>query len=170
MRPIGSVVCPCHPGRWFGRLPELGAEATLSARHRAWCLSACVAMIVVKAPGLLLEPRFRDATHDTLTFAQVLTDEVDGVFGMEGASAVTVSPDGLHVYATSAIDDSLVVFSRDATTDTLSFTDVVKQNGVGGVFGLEGAAAVRVSGDGRHVLPAARMPRRAGVVISGTGH
>ncbi|MCP4664156.1 MAG: lactonase family protein [bacterium] len=94
----------------------------------------------------------RDATHDTLSFTQALTDEVDGVFGLEGASAVTVSPDGRHVYATSAIDDSLVVFSRSATIDTLSFTAVVKQNGVGGVFGLEGAAAVKVSGDGRHVF------------------
>lgn len=98
----------------------------------------------------------RDATHDTLTFTQVLADEVDGVFGLNGASAVTVSPDGRHVYTTSAIDNSLVVFSRDASTDTLSFTNVVKENGVGGVFGLEGAAAVRVSGDGRHVFVTGR--------------
>ncbi|MCP4664157.1 MAG: hypothetical protein GY856_52910 [bacterium] len=55
-------------GRWLGRLSELGAEAAFSPRHRAWCLCACIAMIVAKAPGLVLDPRFW-AEEGTVYFA-----------------------------------------------------------------------------------------------------
>lgn len=92
----------------------------------------------------------RDATAESLTFVEVLFDQVAGVFGLDGASAVTVSPDGRHVYATGEVDDALAVFSRDASFDTLAFVET-QDNGVGGVFGLDGASAVTVSPDGRHV-------------------
>lgn len=92
----------------------------------------------------------RDATAETLTFVEVLLDQVAGVFGLDGASGVTVSADGRHVYATGEIDDALAVFARDASLDTLTFVaDYV--DGVGGVFGLDGASGVLASADGRHV-------------------
>jgi 6-phosphogluconolactonase (cycloisomerase 2 family) len=92
----------------------------------------------------------RDATAETLTFVEVLRDQVGGVFGLDGASSVTVSPDGRHVYATGAADDALAVFARDASADALVFVED-HQDGVGGVFGLDGASSVTVSDDGRHV-------------------
>ena len=93
----------------------------------------------------------RDVTNETLAFVDLGQDGVDGVFGLDGASGVTVSPDGRHVYATAALDDSLVVFGRDASGDALAFTGV-ETNGVAGVFGLAGASSVAVSPDGRHVF------------------
>ncbi len=92
----------------------------------------------------------RDATAETLAFVEVLRDQAGGVFGLDGASSVTVSPDGRHVYATGAADDALAVFARDASADALGFVED-HQDGVGGVFGLDGASSVAVSDDGRHV-------------------
>ncbi len=93
----------------------------------------------------------RNATRNTLTFVEVHEDGVGGVFGLAGASAVTVSPDGRHVYVASSIDDALAVFARDASGNSLDFVNLV-QNGKGGVFGLDGASAVAVSPDGRLVF------------------
>ena len=61
--------------------------------------------------------------------------------GLRGATAVTLSPDGKHVYLGSFIDDALVVFSRDADTGALTFVQM-KRDGSGGinhrVNGLDG--------------------------------
>jgi len=46
-----------------------------------------------------------------------------------------------------------VVFSRDTATGALTFVGV-RQDGVGGVDGLAGAASVTVSPDNRHVYVA----------------
>ena len=98
-----------------------------------------------------------DATADDLVFVGVYEDEVDGVFGLLGASAVAASPDGRHVFATGEFDDSLVLFARDASADSLAFdatTDgltfipsEVQANNVGSVIGLDGPTDVVVSGD-----------------------
>lgn len=92
----------------------------------------------------------RDATAETLSFVEVLFDQVAGVFGLDGASSVTVSHDGRHVYATGEVDDALAVFARDASADTLAFVED-HVDGVGGVFGLDGASSVTATTDGRHV-------------------
>jgi DNA-binding beta-propeller fold protein YncE len=63
---------------------------------------------------------------------------------------VTVSPDGKHVYVPGFDDDAVAVFSRDATTGALTFVEF-KQDGVGGVDGLNGAVFVAVSPDGKCV-------------------
>jgi len=93
----------------------------------------------------------RDATAETLSFVEVWFDQVAGVFGLDGASAVTVSPDSRHVYATADGSDALAVFARDPSMDSLSFVEA-HLNAVGGVFGLDGASGVTVSLDGRHVF------------------
>lgn len=93
----------------------------------------------------------RDVTADQLVFLEALKDEENGVFGLEGASGVAVSPDGETVYVTAAIDDTLVSFARDADAQTLEQRTVVMDD-VGGVFGLDGAAGLAVSPDGRHVF------------------
>lgn len=92
----------------------------------------------------------RDATGDTLSFASASANGVGGLFGMEGASGIAVSPDGAHVYVTAEIDGSLVVFSRSATLDDLSFVSI-EQEGLGGVSGLANASSVAVSPDGNNV-------------------
>ena len=86
-----------------------------------------------------------------LSFVHVLKDGVGGVDGLNGASSVTISPDGNYVYVASYDDDAVAIFSRD-TDDRgkLSFVDVLK-DGVGGVDGLNGAYSVTVSPDGDNV-------------------
>ena len=91
------------------------------------------------------------AAGAVLSFLTTYVDGQGGVTdGLEGASSSAVSPDGRHVYAAGALDDSLVVFARDATNHVLTFVEVLRDQ-VGGVFGLNGASGVDVSADGRHV-------------------
>lgn len=92
----------------------------------------------------------RDATNDTLTYLESFVDGQGGVFALGQASAVAVSPDGQHVYATSINDDAVVIFRRDATNDSLSFANVVMQ-GINGVFGLDSPVALAVSPNNRYV-------------------
>lgn len=95
----------------------------------------------------------RDVTNDTLTFLQVLRQNVDGVFGLEEPSSVAVSPDGVHVYVTARRSDTLLVFRRDVTNDTLTFLNLA----IGGANGLDGAERATVSPDGRVVLVASSV-------------
>ncbi|MDA1215525.1 MAG: beta-propeller fold lactonase family protein [Chloroflexi bacterium] len=89
-----------------------------------------------------------------LTFVEVHKDGVGGVDGLDDLRWVTLSPDGQHLYAAGGLDDAVAVFSRNATTGTLGFVEF-KQNGVGGVSGLDGIVFVTVSPDGKHVYTAA---------------
>ncbi len=92
----------------------------------------------------------RDPASGALSFGGSARNGIAGVAGLGGADGVAVSPDGRHVYVTALLDDSIVVFSRDAATGALAFASRV-QDGVGGVDGLDAAIAVTVSPDGRHV-------------------
>src|SRR3989441_1989079 len=89
----------------------------------------------------------RDAATGRLTFVEAQHDGAGGVNGLNGANAVATSPDGTYVYVTGSVDAALAVFQRDAATGALTFVEQ-KRNGVGGVAGLHGAAAVAVSPDG----------------------
>jgi 6-phosphogluconolactonase (cycloisomerase 2 family) len=92
----------------------------------------------------------RNATTGALTFADVEQDRVDGVVGLDDPEDIVVAPDGAHVYAASASDDSLVAFARDPLTSRLTHLDTWT-DGEGGVDGLSGAWAVAVSPDGGQV-------------------
>lgn len=96
----------------------------------------------------------RDLSTGKLIFVEVERDGVGGVDGLDNVTAVTVSPDGKHVYAAGNFDDAVAVFSRDAGTGTLTFVEI-QQEGVAGVDGLNGVEAVVVSPDGKHVYTAA---------------
>ena len=96
----------------------------------------------------------RDATADAIAFSLHLQDGVGGVFGLNGASSVAVSPDDVHVLVTADLDDALTLFRRDGSSDALAFVDVAV-DGSGGVFGLGGAADAAFSADGRNVYVAA---------------
>lgn len=86
----------------------------------------------------------RDATAEALAFAGTVRDGVGGVFGLAGISALASSGDGHLLAATGQLDDSLVLFRRDVTNDSLILTDI-EQDGVGGAYGLDGPSAVTFS-------------------------
>jgi len=92
---------------------------------------------------------FRRVSFGRLGFARSYVSYVDGIFGIGGASAVTVSPDGTLVLVTGKFEDSVAVFSRNATSDDLVLSDV--ESSYFGSPGLTGASDVSVSPDGRHV-------------------
>ena len=90
----------------------------------------------------------RNAETGGLELLEAFEDGAGGVFGLEGAVAVAVSPDGAFVYAVAEADDTLAIWSRDDELDELTFLAAeLKENGVGGVDGLEGPTDVAVSRD-----------------------
>jgi 6-phosphogluconolactonase (cycloisomerase 2 family) len=95
----------------------------------------------------------REDTSGRLAFVEVKRDGAGGANELEGATGVAVSPDGGHVYVTSAGDNALTVFSRDAATGKLTFVEEHK-DGVGGIVSLEGAKGVAVSSDNKHIYVA----------------
>ncbi len=83
----------------------------------------------------------RHVSTGEITYVEMHKDGVGGVNGLDGASSVTVNPDGNHVYVAGTIDAAVVVFSRNASTG--ANTDLEMHNdGVGGVEGLGGASSV----------------------------
>lgn len=93
------------------------------------------------------------AASSHLAFVEVQRNGVGGVGGLRGVWALTVSPDGRHVYAAGYREDAVVVFDRDEATGRLTFLEVHKE-GVGGLDGIAGACSVAVIPDGRHVYVA----------------
>lgn len=104
----------------------------------------------------------RDAASGALTFVQTLRDGQAGVDGIDHASAVAVSPDGRHVYATGEHDDAIATFARDPATGTLAFVEV-RRDGLGGVAGIERPSAVTMSPDGATVYVAGGAADGVGV-------
>ena len=92
----------------------------------------------------------RNQNTGTINFIDMVVDGVDGTEGLLNASAVTVSPDGKHVYATGNNDDAVSVFSRDDITGELTFIEYFEDN-ENGVDGMNGARWVTVSPDGKNV-------------------
>jgi poly(3-hydroxybutyrate) depolymerase/6-phosphogluconolactonase (cycloisomerase 2 family) len=92
-------------------------------------------------------------TSGRLRLVQVLEDGKDGVEGLYGSQTPVVSPDGVNVYVTGTLGDTLAVFARDAQSGRLTFLEA-QRNGVNGVDGLGSALAMVVSPDGAHVYVA----------------
>ena len=82
--------------------------------------------------------------------------------GLDGATSVTVSPDGKSAYVASAEGDAVAVFDRDTTTGALTqktgIDACVSETGSGGNcadgVGLDAAYSVTVSPDGNSVYVA----------------
>ncbi|SOE20259.1 6-phosphogluconolactonase, cycloisomerase 2 family [Spirosomataceae bacterium TFI 002] len=92
----------------------------------------------------------RDVLTGGLTFKEDFIDGNGLVHNLDGATGVSVSPDGKQVYVVSILDDALTVFDRDAATGRLTFKEDFK-DGNAGVINLDGAAGVSVSLDGKQV-------------------
>ncbi len=130
-------------------VPGLGGAAALAASPDGRHLYA------VARDDDALAVFTRDAAGGRLSFVDAYVDGVGGVFGLDAAGSVAVSPDGRHVYVTAASDDVLAVFARDAVQDTLTFIPAaLEEDGVSGVDGLDGAASVAVTPDDELVLVA----------------
>ncbi len=96
----------------------------------------------------------RDAASGALTQVEVLKDNTNGVDGLDSARAVTISADGGQVYVAGQTDSAVSVFSRDATTGTLTFQQMIQDGAVLGnvtADGLNGTYGVLVSPDGKRV-------------------
>jgi len=91
----------------------------------------------------------RDPKTGALTFKDVIMNSDIGI-GLQGANAVAVSPDDKHVYVASALDNAVVVFTRDTATGEITLVEI-QQDGVNGGDGLGGASAIAISPDNRRV-------------------
>ena len=91
----------------------------------------------------------RDSSTGELTFEELQKNGAGTVVGLNGAHAVTVSPDGAQVYVGSQNDKSVVVFDRDASGN-LTFVERHK-DGVSGVDGLDAVSGIAMSPDGANV-------------------
>lgn len=92
----------------------------------------------------------RDGTTGLLTFFEVKQDGSAGVYGLDGAYGVIVSPDGKNLYTTAFNDDAVALFYRDPTTGLLTFSSAIA-DGFGGVDGLDGALLAEFSTDGENL-------------------
>jgi 6-phosphogluconolactonase (cycloisomerase 2 family) len=91
----------------------------------------------------------RNASTGALTYGGMLKDGVNGVDGLEGSWAVTLSSDGKHVYVTGEVDDAVSWFGRNASTGALAYGGMLK-DGVNGVDGLNRTRGMTFSSDGKH--------------------
>lgn len=91
----------------------------------------------------------RNRSSGLLSFGDDVRDGL-GADGLDGAAAVAVSPDGMHVYAAGFDDDAIGICEFAQGLDLLRYV-AVQRDGVAGVDGLAGAGSVAVSPDGVHV-------------------
>ncbi len=111
-------------------------------------------VVNVGAAGNSLVTFAIDAQSGALTLVDTEQDQVGGVTGLDGASAVAVSPDGRNVYATGANANALAIFDRSLVDGTTTYVATLT-DGVNGVDGLQGPLGIAVTPDGRFVLVAA---------------
>ncbi|MEM6574458.1 MAG: beta-propeller fold lactonase family protein [Pseudomonadota bacterium] len=84
-----------------------------------------------------------------LTFVENYRDNVGGITGLAGASAMAISPDGRHLYVAGATNNNLVIFSR-AEDGVLTLQETLT-GGSGALFSMLGPNAVAISADGQLV-------------------
>jgi 6-phosphogluconolactonase (cycloisomerase 2 family) len=89
----------------------------------------------------------RNTLTGWLTFVEVQHQGVLGVSGIAEPLALTVSPDGAHLYVASGDQSSVTVFARDRVTGRL----LLGPQEVEGDLGVAGTHSVAVSPDGAFV-------------------
>jgi 6-phosphogluconolactonase (cycloisomerase 2 family) len=97
---------------------------------------------------------WRDPGTGKLTFQQILKNDQASIDGLDGAKAITVSPDDKSIYVAAMEDSAVAVFSRVPDTNELIFQQIFKDEQIGGIDKLSGARAIRVSADGQSVYVA----------------
>jgi 6-phosphogluconolactonase (cycloisomerase 2 family) len=123
---------------------QVGANALNGAN--AIALNASGSSLYVAAKGDSAVTLFsRDVGTGLLTFVQAAVDGAGGITSLGGANDVVVSPDGLHLYATSATDDAVTVFSRQLPVGQLTYVEHETN-------GLDNPTEVAVTPNGRYVM------------------
>jgi 6-phosphogluconolactonase (cycloisomerase 2 family) len=78
--------------------------------------------------------------HDTgaLSFSSVVKDGVGGVDGIAGVVTLTLSSNGLYLYAAGRFSNAIAVFSRNVQTGALTQIQTLfdEQGGVDGLYGV----------------------------------
>jgi len=103
----------------------------------------------------------RDPATGALDFVEAQTEGGHG-FGVTGVHSVTISPDGVYVYASGQGDDDIAVFRRDRTTGKLTLVEVTAE-GVDGVTGLFGAVWVALNPHGTHLYASGALDNAVAV-------
>ncbi len=96
--------------------------------------------------GSTLEVFARDPVSGKLTFIQQLSNNADGISGLEGTVGVLVSPDGKNVYVSGHQDSTVVIFSRNMNDGRLTFLNTVL---LSQVTGQGGSFRATMTADGR---------------------
>jgi 6-phosphogluconolactonase (cycloisomerase 2 family) len=94
---------------------------------------------------------FRLDSDGRLSLLQEFVDGDGTLRGFEGGNQLTISPDGLNVYASATLSGAVASFRRDPATGRLTFLETLPDGGEGD--GL-GAGGIRVSPDGDFVYVA----------------
>ncbi len=95
----------------------------------------------------------RNLSTGALSFVKRYKDGVGVVNGLAGASAVSISPDGRHVWAAGSADDAVALFERDPLTGELTWLEMA-QDGAGGVDGLDHVLALTIGAYSEHLYSA----------------
>jgi len=92
----------------------------------------------------------RDSLTGALSFLESHVDGQAGVYGVNGAYDLTLSPDEDHLYVAALFSNAVAVFQRDTIDGTLTFVEA-QVDDTEGVDGLQSARGVAVSPDGTAV-------------------
>mgnify|MGYP006284038449 CR=1 FL=1 len=126
------------------RVPVLHNPATTSPRSFRLLVSDPfnVGIEDSDALGVVQDPGFEPAVERE----QAVVNRENGLTRLSGPTALALSPDGRHAYATSDSENALVAFRRNAVDGSLQL--------IAEYDAAEGPLDVVVSGDGAHVYVA----------------
>lgn len=99
----------------------------------------------------------RDAETGILHFVEVHKDSVNGVTGLDGASALRLSPEGGYLYVTAVNSNSVTVFKRDWSTGMLRYLST-RSNNTAAISDLTEPAGLLVAPDGKTLYVLGRNP------------
>lgn len=106
----------------------------------------------------------REGQPPRFAFVEAEIDQQNGVDGMDGARAISVSADGEHVYVLAQESEAVSLFERDLLTSELTYVESVFQIDAG-VDGLAEPKDMVLSGDGKHLYVAASDVATASVAL-----
>lgn len=86
----------------------------------------------------------RNQNTGNLTFTNSFSESQNGVGGLQGTVAITVSGDDQQVYATGTESDALVVFNRNIISGELTYQETLR-DGEQNISGLNFPVAIAVS-------------------------
>jgi cysteine-rich repeat protein len=92
----------------------------------------------------------RDGSTGQLTLLETQNDGVNGVDGLDGVTALAISPDGANVYSAGFNEDAVAVFRRDPANGALTFVEV-QRNGTGMVKGIQGPRGLALDPTGTNL-------------------